>query len=71
MDMTREQALDAAGVIIDMDIDWWDKSPWAEAVKIRWDELIRYALRQTNTPPDPDWTLESIAHLEGAPKNSE
>ena len=68
--MTRQQACKEAGVIHEMITNWWGKTPWDDAIQSRWFELTRYSLGNSDTL-DEDWTLESIAHLEGAPKNSE
>lgn len=68
--MTREEALEEAIRVYAVVDDWWADTPWLKAVTERWAELQFYGLGQREKVPEEGWTLEGIAHLEGAPERS-
>lgn len=66
--MTHEEASYESTRIYLMVTEWNYPTPWQRALIHRWSELLQYAIGQTDRQPDPDWTLESIAHLKGSPE---
>ena len=66
--MTRDEAFEESIRLYPLIKDWLSPSPWDWAVGRRYNELLGYSLGQTDRHPDPDWTLESVAHLKGSPE---
>lgn len=65
--MTREEALEESIRVYALVKSWRHATPWVCAMGRRWAELHAYGLGNTDREPDPEWTLEGIAGLEGAP----
>ena len=66
--MTRTQAGEEAIKLHAEVRDWRDERAWSTALQTRYFELMAFATGTSNHVPDSQWSLESLSHLDGAPK---